>query len=270
MNDMNVNLLGNIGRILPIKQAFAAHLLRGIDEIIPVTDEMRNWLARPREQRAFLCADRMIDDVEKLLKKYHDTPKGSLNGIHAPLPVMLVAFGKDAPPIAADRNSLLPNPQLVQLAENGEYYKMRCDFVEQRVQIAFFAHTSETAKAMTSQMRLYLARFARFQFPVMWQFGGYNFELSANLTDVPAGDELADLSDRTNLTVLTWTITLECQIPYLTAPQPHQLTDDGTHLKGYPPLQRVYFDVNGKNHDDVMTGIVDDTPNQLAHGDWQE
>ena len=63
------NLLGNVGRILPIKQAFAAHLLNGIDEIIPVTDEMKKWLVRPRETRALLCADRMIDDVEKLLKK---------------------------------------------------------------------------------------------------------------------------------------------------------------------------------------------------------
>lgn len=263
MNDLK----DNIGRILPIKQAFAAHLLRGIDEIVPVTDEMKKWLTRPRETRALLCADRMIDDVEKLLKKYHDTPKGSENGIHAPLPVMLVAFGKDAPPISADRNRLLPNPKMVQLAENGEFYQMRTDFIEQRVQIAFFAHTSETAKAMTSQMRLYLARFNQFQFPVAWRFGGYDFELFANLTEMPASDELADLADRTNLTVLTWTLTLECQIPYLNAPQPHELTDDGKHLKGYPPLARVHFNVSDKAH--TAQGLVDTTPQQPEHGNWQ-
>lgn len=261
------NFLGNIGRTLPVKQAFAAHLLRGVDEILPVTNEMKNWLKRPRETRALLCADRMIDDVEKLLKKYHNTQKDSSNGIHAPLPVILVAFGKEASPIASDRNRLLPNPQLIQLAENGEYYKMRCDFIEQRVQIAFFAHTSETAKAMTSQMRLYLAQFCQFQFPVAWQFGGYDFELSANLTEMPASDELADLADRTNLTVLTWTLTLECQIPYLTAPQPHELTDDGKNLKGYPPLLRVHFDVNDKAN--IVQGLVDDTLQQPEHGDWK-
>ncbi len=265
---MKNDLLGTIGRTLPIKQAFAGHFLRGIDEIVPVTDEMVKWLSRPRESLALVCADRMIDDVEKLLKKYHDTSKGSSNGIHAPFPVILVAFGKDAPPIAADRNRLLPNPQLVQLAEHGEYYKMRCDFIEQRVQIAFFAHTSETAKAMTSQMRLYFARFRNFHFPIKWQFGGYDFELIGNITEMPASDELADLSDRTNLTILTWTLVIECQVPYLTAPTPHELTDDGNYLKGYKALNRVDFDVNGRNHDDLTVGIVDDTPQQLIHGEW--
>ena len=156
---------------------------------------------------------------------------------------------------------------MIQLAERGEYYKMRCDCIEQRVQVAFFAHTSETAKAMTSQMRLFLARFRQFQFPVVWQFGGYTFELTANLNDVPATDELADLADRTNLTVLTWTLMLECQIPYLAAPQPYKLTDNGKHLKGYPSLERVHFDIG--DNANILCGLVDDTPQQPGHGDWQ-
>lgn len=266
---MNDNLLGNIGRTLPMKQAFCAHFLRGIDEVVAVTDEMRNWLSRPRHERAVLCADRMIDDVEKLLKKYHDTPKGSESGIHAPLPVILIAFAKDHQAIEPDRNRATPNPEMVQLAENGEFYKMRTDFVSQRVQVAFFAHTSETAKAMTSQMRLYFQRFDQVHFPVAWRFGGYDFELTATMTDMPPSDDLADLADRTNLTVLTWTFQIEYQIPYLSAPVPHETTPNGK-LKGFEPLNRVHFDVNGKRGDDVVNGVVDSTPNQAKHGDWWE
>lgn len=228
----------NIGRILPIKQSFVEHFLKGIDEIIPVNDEMQNWLNRDRSLRAVICADRMVDDVEKLLKKYHDTAKGSENGINAPLPIVLIAFAKDAQPISADRNRALPNPQYAQLVENGEWYQMRSDFVEQRVQIAFLSHTSSTAKSMTSQMRLYFSRFNQYRFPIKWHFGGYDFVLSGCLNEIPVSDDLADLPERTNLTILTWTLTLEVQIPYLTAPMPHTFTADGK-IKGYAVIESV-------------------------------
>lgn len=105
----------------------------------------------------------------------------------------------------------------------------------------------------------------------MWQFGGYDFQLTAALPEVPASDDLADLADRSNLTVLTWSLNLECQIPYLSAPMPHELTDDGKHLKGYQTIKRVDLYLHHNNHKNVFThGVVDKTPHQPPHGDWTE
>lgn len=258
----------NIGRDFAIKEAFARHFLKGIDEVMPVTREMESWLGRERQYRAAVCADRMIDDVEKLLAKYHQSANGAENGINSPLPMILIAFAKDNQPIAPDKGFALANPRMVQLAENGEHYKMRVDHIEKRVQIAFLAHTSETAKAMTSQMRLYFQRYGKYRFPVSWHFGGYDFTLTASLQEIPVTDDLADLPERTNLTVLTWNLILQCQIPYLSAPLPAEYTDDGKR-KGYGTLTRVEFEFHGKQTaDGISDGTVDtETPHPI-HGVW--
>lgn len=235
-------MINTTGRTLPIKEAFARHFLRGIDEAYAATEEMRDWLNRDRATRALLCADRMIDDAEKLLNSYQEKNKGQEKGLHTPLPVILIAFGRDTQPASPDRLRPLPNPEYVQLAEQGETYQWRVDFVEQRVQIAFFAHTAETARAMTSQMRLFFQRYGNNRFPVRWQFGGYEFDLTASIQDLPASDDIADLDGRTNLTVLTWTFTLDYQIPHITAPTPHELTNSGK-IRGFKVVTQTGVEV---------------------------
>lgn len=227
----------NIGRDFAFKEAFIRHLLKATDEIIPVTKELQVYMQRDRTHRVAVCADRMIDDAQKLLDKYNQTLKGANHGIHSPLPVILVAFSKDNQPIAADRGEALSYPRLMQLGDEfSQYYKMRMDHVEKRVQIAFFAHTSETAKSLTSQIRLYFQRFNYYRYPIAWHFGGYDFELTGSFQEFPVPDEVADLAERTNLTILVWNLTAQFQIPYLTAPEPHEYIQDNEGrevLKGY-------------------------------------
>ena len=257
----------NIGRVLPIKKAFIEHFGRGVDEIIPVTKALQIWQARARETRVIICADRMVDDVKKLLDKYHQVGnKQSDKGIHSPLPVMLIAFGRDMDTIDPTKGNMLANEQVVQLVKNGEYYKMRTDFVSLRVQVAFMAHESETAKAMTSQMRLYFGRFNHNRFPIQWHFGGNDFLLSGSLDDLPVSDDLADLPDRTNITCLTWNLSINAQIPYLNAPKPYQYNENGL-LKGYPLLNRVDVDLNEKGRD-LTNGVIDVKEPLPIFGKW--
>lgn len=230
----------NIGRSFAIKEAFVAHLMRGVDEIIPTDQAIQTWLNRERHTRVAICADRMIDDVQKLLAQYR---QGGKNGIHAPIPMILVAFGKDFQAVEATKSLSTPNHDYVQFEPHGQVYKMRTDHILMRCQLAFFAHTSETAKSITSQLRLYFSRFQKYRFPVHWHFGGYDFDLTASLQEPPFSDEIADLPERGNLTVLTWTINIQAQMPYLNAPMPHTLTIDGK-IKGYLGVQTVHLSHN--------------------------
>lgn len=236
----------NIGLTQPIKKAFIEHFGRGIDEINPVTHALKVWQTRARETRLIICADRMVDDVQKLLSKYHQSGnKQSDKGIHSPLPVMLMAFARDVSTIDSAKGNMLANEQMVQLSQNGEYYKMRTDFISLRVQIAFMAHEAESAKALTSQMRLYFGRFNNNRFPIQWHFGGNDFTLSGSFDELPTSDDLADLPERSNITCLIWNANINAQIPYLSAPQPHEYLENGV-LKGYPLLESVQADIHDK------------------------
>lgn len=239
----------NIGRDLPLKTAFANHWVKAMGEILPVTRELENLIARKPEHRAYIVADRMIDDVEKLLAKYHQSEKDGEYGIHAPLPVMLIAFAKDNNPISKDRGRASARWEYVQLDCSGDksapFYKWRLDYVEKRVQIAFFAKTSESAKSITSQMRLFLQRFQNYRFPVTWHFGGYDFNLTATIQEIPVVDMVADLPNRQNLTVLTWDLIVEFQIPYIQAPRPLMIIQDGKHKGKYQGFPDILQEVSG-------------------------
>lgn len=236
----------NIGRDIVAKEYFIRHFMKAVDTIIPVTRELESFMARDRAYRVGVCADRMIDDASKLLEKYHQTLKNGKHGIHSPFPMILVAFSKDNQPISPDRGMAIPYQRYTQLGDgNSQVYKMMSDFVEKRVQLAFFAHTSETAKAMTSQIRLYLQRYGNYRFPINWHFGGYEFELTGSFQDIPVADEIADIPERTNITVLVWNITMQFQIPYLQAPEPKRIITDKNGLEvveGYPFTKGIIID----------------------------
>lgn len=229
----------NIGRDFVVKEAFAKHLLNAVDTVIPVTRELEAFMQRERSYRVAVCADRMVDDAAKLLEKYNQEVKNGQYGIHSPLPVILVAFAKDNQPISVDRGMALPNPKMTQLGDkDSQWYSIRTDHIEKRVQLAFFAHTSESAKAITSQVRLFFQRYGNYRFPVKWHFGGYDFDLTASFQDIPVTDDVADFPERTNLTVLLWNLTLQFQMPYLEAPKPHVYITDSMGnrvLRGYSP-----------------------------------
>lgn len=224
----------NIGRDLPIQQAFATWLMKGIDELIPVTDELRIYLKRERRLRAGVCQGRMIDDVEKLLNKYHQSENGLTMGINSPFPVILIAFARENNQLSS-WTAWTANWEYARI--NEQYFPFRTDHIEKRVQVAFFAHTPETAKALTSQMRLYCQQFRNNRFPVLWRFGGHEFELTASFNDLPM-DVLADIPDRTNLTVFTWDFTIQAQIPYLKTPENPEYDENG-RLKGFKTVKRV-------------------------------
>lgn len=242
---------GNTGRFLTVKTAFNRHLLNAVASIQPSTREIEPFVRRSADGKVKIADGRMIDAAQDLLDSYRKKDNSGEQGINAPLPVIIVAFAHDANPIAPDRGYSVANNQLVTFEANDRqyHYRMRLAHLENRVQVAFFAETIETAKAMTTQVRLWFQQFGKRRFPIEWKFGGHTFELTGTFEDIEPADEIADLGERTDVVAAIWNLNVNFQMPYLSAPEPYQFDENG-YLIGYPLVKDVFMD------------IQDDTRNQ--------
>lgn len=209
----------NLGRYDVIKAAFAAHILKGLNQISPVTPALKAYQQRENHSKLAVCEDRMVDKAEELLAQYQ---KAGARHLDAPLPVVLLAFAKETSPIAPDRGMSIANSVIVALSPNEgpPYYKARFDHVEARAQLAYVTHESETARAMVSQMRLYLNAFESHRWLLDWQYNDESFSTTCSLESYEPMDEPIDVDGRNNLTILVWNLTLNCQMPYLDEPVP--------------------------------------------------
>ena len=205
----------NLGRYDVVKSAFAQHILTGLETIASVTPALEVYQSRIPAHKLAICPDRMVDKAEELLAQYQ---KSGQTNLAAPLPMVLMAFAKDLNPIAPERGQSIANPVTVALKDEDvtQYYKARFDHVEARVQLAYIAHESETARAMTSQMRLYLNTFEAHRWPLHWQFKDQSFTSTCSLESYEPMDEVVEIDGRTNITLLVWNLTLNFQLPYLT------------------------------------------------------
>ncbi|TDR30690.1 hypothetical protein [Hydromonas duriensis] len=204
----------NLGRYDVIKSAFAAYILKGLNRLLPVTPALQAYQQRQDMAKLAVCEDRMVDKAEELLAQYQKT---GTRHLEAPLPVVLLAFAKEMSPIAPDRGQSIANPVIVSLTEapTVTYYKARFDHVEARAQLAYVTHESETARAMVSQMRLYLNAFESHRWPIVWTHNGQTFTTTCSLESYEPMDEPVDVEGRNNLSILVWNLTLNCQMPYL-------------------------------------------------------
>lgn len=208
----------NLGRYEVIKAAFAAHILSGLHGLQPVTPALSGYVQREPMGKLAVCQDRMVDKAEELLAQYQ---RAGGQAMGAPLPMVLLAFAKDLNSISPDRGQSVSDPVLLAVSDQStarpypRHYRARFDHVEARVQLAFIAHESETARAMTSQMRLYINQFTTHRWPLQWRHAGEAFTTTGSLESYEPMDEAVDVAGRTNLTVLVWNLTLNAQLPYL-------------------------------------------------------
>lgn len=203
------------GCVTPLQEGLVRHIDSAIERMTPVNQPMTDWLARAPENRLTVCAERSGQDAATRLNHYLRVANGAASGVDAPLPMLLIAFGRETQPAPADAGRSIAAPQNVQLVSGGPWYQMRVDYVEKTAQLIFVADENLTAAALASQLRMSLKAFNGNRFDVRWQFGGFTYSLSAQLeTDEPL-DEPQDLPDNANLTVILWSLPLRFQMPYL-------------------------------------------------------
>ena len=78
----------NVGRMRQVKIAFIEHLLKGIEEIQPITQQLSRFKARDYTQRLRAVPSRMVDDVSKMLESFWTGGNENGQAIDAELPVM--------------------------------------------------------------------------------------------------------------------------------------------------------------------------------------
>ena len=267
---------GNIGRFLAVKQAFNRHLMNAVREIMPATKNLEEFVLRPEKYRLMQADDRMVDKVEDLLSAYQKAENGGHAGLNAPLPVVVVAYAKDSTVSEVTLGRGVYEPHQVAFEADGKkyFYKMKTTHMENRVQVCFIGHDSETVRAMTSQMRLYFQGYLKRIFPICWQWNGFDFQLSGNISDVDFIDSVVDVDERTNLSIVVWDFSIRFQMPYIIAPKDAVLDDSG-RLKGDEVIKDIVIGIDvakGKAEAGKVrmnTGYIDsDTQQHLPYGKW--
>lgn len=247
----------NLGRAKAVREAFIKHVMTGIDQLMPITDQLAKMIERPRETRMAVCPARMVDDVNKMLDQYQRASNGGAGAaINAPLPVVLLAFAKGMNPITVDRGRSLADINEVMLRDDsGAYYPVKMAHNEWRVQLCFIAHEQETAIAITNQLRLYIQEFQNKRWPIEWHHDGNEFTTTCSLDNYEPMDDPVDVPDRTNLIIYVWDLTLTFQMPFVYG------TPKGT-------VQQVNMDIDGKHDQHINGGYVNGNDGQLPHGEW--
>lgn len=246
----------NLGRAKAVREAFIKHIMTGIDGLMPITDQLAKMIERPRETRMAVCPARMVDDVNKMLDQYQRASDANGAAINAPLPVVLLAFAKGVNPITVDRGRSFADIKDVMLRDDsGTYYPVKISHNEWRVQLCFIAHEQETAIAITNQLRLYIQEFQNKRWPIEWHHDGNEFTTTCSLDNYEPMDDSVDVSDRTNLIIYVWDLTLTFQMPFVYSDP-----------KG--AIKRINMDLHDPQDQHINGGFVDLDLDQLPYGEW--
>lgn len=250
----------NTGRFLTVRNAFVRHFREAVRSIRPVTPNLQEFVQKPLKFRLMIAEDRMIDKVEEMLELYQKSPNGGEFGLNAPLPVILMAFAKDATTSDVSYGRASPNITSIQNVvfeyDGVKYvYNMQTTNLENRVQVAFIGHDSETVRAMTAQVRLWLQRFRARSFPITWKFGGFDFDLTGMIDDTNFSDTVVDIDSRTNLSILAWDFSIRYQLPFLSAPEGAAL-DDKCKLQGFNHIKDIVVKIKDNNQHLVNQGYI--------------
>ena len=207
----------NVGRMRQVKIAFIEHLLKGIEEIQPITQQLTRFKARDYTQRLRAVPSRMVDDVSKMLESFWTGGNENGQAIDAELPVMFIAFGKNDRPAPENRGYPFVRNEVMQLSDDSGHYQVRLPHREYDVQIVFVAHEHESAMTMMDYVSMYFNRFENHRWPIEWHYDGHDFQTFGMFDDGFEPEALSiDLPvERSNICIFSWNFAISFMKPYI-------------------------------------------------------
>ena len=236
----------------PVKIAFGQYLGHFFSGgIAPTTRYLTEYVRRPLNQAILWAPGRMVDMAEEMLAAWQrDDSRGKPTPGYT-MPVILVALAKDATQSGPEFNRSLGTPEYVVLPDDPKdrLFKLRTFAADLRAQLAIAAHDEPTARALASQVLLWLEAFPNRSFRATYRFAGFDLDWPVH---VALPDQPAALvpTDAKNLTLLTLDLTLRPTIPLYQAPRPGEPNDgqgdpeNPDDPAGYPFLLEI--DQNGE------------------------
>lgn len=184
---------------------------RFLDEVVPTTKAMETFNQRPAEQKFALVVGRLMEQHDEMLNKWREE---GVNGAISPLPVFLMAFSKDYSSSGLEKGRSVSVRNLTVCDDDGNYFRVRLDKHDQRVQIVLYSPDAETAFSFASQFKLFANRYENRHNTANTPYNGQYYGFAMTLEDNQVYAPSAQIADQDNLTVLVFDLTFTCHTPY--------------------------------------------------------
>lgn len=232
------------GDFFPLKVGFSEYMVRWYRALYPDTAAVKEFVERGESRSIVWAADRMVDQVEDMLKSYQKNNNtaelGDVSpGRNALFPVVVLAMSKDYMPAGPDQGGRQVGRRLIQLEEGGSIYGYRQAMGEIRVQVVIMAAESASARSLASQFSLFVGEIPNRRFSSIHKFGQYDLTIPCML-ETPDIMFSQIQTDNQNMTVLACDLTLKTVTPYFDAPRDGE-ANDGTdnNPPGYPSVAQI-------------------------------
>jgi hypothetical protein len=262
-----------------IRKGFAGYLTGFRNSLVADTPALAEYIQRPVAKAIVKVADRMVDDVNKMLDAWRRN-NTSQQALATPfLPIMFYATAKDytaSPPDWSTRQ--MADPQLVQIPGDPKNRVLELRSIERdlRAQVVIVAAEDGSASSLATQFHLWVKAKENRRFQAIFSLAGQPtpWPVLIENPDIVAVNAPADLQG--NITILAIDISLRPTVPIVKGPPPGEPNDgqgDGSYENpsGYTVVVETDATATGRSdlvvsdadsHTTVVTdaGVVRQTP----------
>lgn len=230
----------------PIYDAIGRWLGEYFAELVPMTPQVRAFMARPLDKAVVMVPGRMVDSAQDMLNLWVRNDSNGGPTTPAAMPIILVAVAQDMTPTGADYTKQDADPIDVVIPGDPKEraFKLRTMAQDYRVQLVFAAMEIHTAHSLAAQFALYVDTPRHKTLDAYWRFAGLDIAWPVKL-ESPDVAAMRVPTESKNLTMLALDLTLKATIPLYQAPRDGEPndgkgsgTEDDPH--GYKVMQFVY------------------------------
>ncbi|AZI14495.1 hypothetical protein [Avibacterium paragallinarum] len=195
-----------------IKEAAAHFMQRFFQQLVANGNQaIAHFITRPDNKKMAIVPGRLVDQVEEALNKWREK---AANGTRSPLPIFLMGFAKDYSSTGLEKGRSVALPKYTVCDDQGNFFYLRLDKHDQRVQIVLFAPDHETAFSLASQFKLYCGDYGNRHLFSINHYNDLNYGFPMQLEDSQIFGASQQIADQDNLTVLVFDLTFNCNTPY--------------------------------------------------------
>lgn len=195
-----------------IKEAAAYFMLQYFRQLVANGNQaIAHFIERPDNKKMAIAPGRLVDQSEEMLNKWREQ---GVNGARSPLPVFIMGFAKDYSSTGLEKGRSVALQKYTVQDDKGNFFYLRLDKHDQRVQVVLAAPDHETAFSLASQFKLYCGDYSNRHLFSITDYNGLHYGFPMQLEDSQIFGTPQQIADQDNLTVLVFDLTFNCNTPY--------------------------------------------------------
>ena len=239
-----------------IKEAASYFMLQFFHQIVANGNRaIANFIMRPDNKKLAIAPGRLVDQSEDMIGKWREH---GANGTLSPFPIFIMGFAKDYSSTGLEKGRSVTQQRYTVKDDKGNFFHLRLDKHDQRVQVVLAAPDHETAFSLASQFKLYCGNYGNQHLFSITEYNGLHYGFPMQLEDSQIFATPQQISEQDNLTVLVFDLTFNCNTPYflgdvvnntpyLPTVQTIVLTDEKINNR-----QQFYRTIAGKAFEEIL------------------